>query len=363
MNGAGDIAALAIPFAAGAAAGAFTAGLAAGTESLWILPSVLLPALLLLTPLLVSGRGRMPAYALAFFLLGAFCTLSRALVPGASAPLAFAAKACDVLKRAIDGIPFRDARSSSLVRALLTGDRSGLDRGTVEAFRNSGAAHILALSGLHLGLIYLLVRRILGLLGASPAARRIRCTLTIGATAFYTLMTGAGPSTVRAFLYICINEFLSLSPGRRKDPARILLAALTIQLVLQPTAISGTGFQLSYLAMLGIAILMPRMQAWYPAARTSLERADPMRRIWNAAALTISCQVFTAPLVLLRFHTFPKHFLLTNLLALPLGSAIMLFSVLLLILGAAGIRPDLLVRADEGLIRSLLFVLETISSL
>ena len=153
MNGAGDIAALAIPFAAGAAAGAFTAGLAAGTESQWILPSVLLPALLLLTPLLVSRRGRIPAYALAFFLLGAFSTLSRALVPGTSAPLAFAAKACDVLKRAIDGIPFRDARSSSLVRALLTGDRSGLDRGTVEAFRNSGAAHILALSGLHLGLI------------------------------------------------------------------------------------------------------------------------------------------------------------------------------------------------------------------
>ena len=363
MNGAGDIAALAIPFAAGTAAGAFTSGLVAGTDALWILPSVLLPALLLLAPLLVSGRGRIPAYALAFFLLGAFCTLSRALFPDTSAAPAIAVKACEALKRAIDGIPFREARSTALVRALLTGDRSGLDHGTVAAFRNSGAAHLLALSGLHLGLIYLLVRRILALTGASPAVRRIRCIRTIGATAFYTLMTGAGPSTVRAFLYICINEFLSLSPGRRKDPARILLAALTIQLVFQPAVISSVGFQLSYLAMLGIATLMPRMQAWYPAARTPLERADPMRRIWNAAALTISCQAFTAPLAWLRFHSFPKHFLLTNLLALPLGSGVMLLSILLLILDAAGVRPILLVQADEGLIRSLLFVLETISSL
>lgn len=363
MNGAGDIAALAIPFAAGAAAGAFTTGLIAGTEALWILPSVLLPALLLLTPLLTSGRGRIPAYLLAFFLLGAFCTLSRALMPEPAAPPVFATRACAALKRAIDGIPFREARSPALVKALLTGDRSGLDRDTVAAFRSSGAAHILALSGLHLGLIYLMVRRILGLAGQSPAARRIRCVLTVCATAFYTLMTGAGPSTVRAFLYICINEFLSFSPGRRKDPARILLAALTIQLVLRPTVISGIGFQLSYLAMLGITILMPRMQAWYPAARTPLERADPMRRIWNAAALTISCQAFTSPLVWLRFHTFPKHFLLTNLLALPLGSGVMLLSILLLILGAAGICPTLLLQADEGLIRSLLFVLETISSL
>ena len=363
MKGAGDIAALAIPFAAGAAAGAFVSGLAAGTPVLWVLPSVLLPALLLTIPILLSERGRVVVYILTFFLLGAFCTLSRALIPEASAPPAFAARACAALKRAIDGIPFREARSAALIRALLTGDRSGLDRETLAAFRSSGAAHILALSGLHLGIIYLMVRRILGLAGQSPAARRIRCALTVCATAFYTLMTGAGPSTVRAFLYICINECLSLSPGRRKDPARILLAALTIQLILRPSVISEVGFQLSYLAMLGIAVLMPRMQAWYPAPQTRLERADPMRRIWNAAALTISCQAFTAPLVWLRFHTFPRHFLLTNLLALPLGSGVMLLSVTLLILGAAGICPTLLVQADEGLIRSLLFVLETISSL
>ena len=359
MNGAGDIAALAIPFAAGAAAGALTAGLAAGTESLWILPSVLLPALLLLTPLLVSGRGRMPVYALAFFLLGAFCTLSRALVPGTSAPLAFATKAGDVLKRAIDGIPFRDARSSSLVRALLTGDRSGLDRGTVEAFRNSGAAHILALSGLHLGLIYLLIRRILGLVGASPAARRIRCTLTIGAAAFYTLMTGAGPSTVRAFLYICINEFLSLSPGRRKDPAHILLAALTIQLVLQPTAISGTGFQLSYLAMAGIFLLYPRIEKWYLES----SRFDPFRRIWQAAALSISCQVFTGPLAWYRFHTFPTYFLLTNLLAMPLTTLLMGTAVATIALQGVGCCPGILIQATDRLATGLVWILQVISSM
>ena len=88
-----------------------------------------------------------------------------------------------------------------------------------------------------------------------------------------------------------------------------------------------------------------------------------MRKVWNAAALTISCQVFTAPLAWIRFHTFPKYFLLTNLLSLPLSGAVMLTSVLTLALTATGACPYWLVRADDVLIEVLVFVLKTISSL
>jgi competence protein ComEC len=304
-----------------------------------------------------------PVFATLFFLLGFFCQCSCTLLPPTPEGWPPASRACAALKRTIAGIPFPHPRSSGIVQALMTGDRSGLSRETTAAFRSSGASHLLALSGLHLGLIYLMVRRMTAMLGNTPAARKSRCVLILAATAFYTLMTGAGPSVVRAFLYICISEGAALSPGRRKEPARILLAALTVQLAIKPSVIGSIGFQLSYLAMLGITVLFPRLQAWYPAPLTRLEKADPMRKIWSAAALTLSCQVFTAPLAWLRFHTFPKYFLLTNLLSLPLSGAVMTVSAATVALSAWGLCPAPLVRLDDALIECLMFVLETVSSL
>ncbi len=362
MDEAGDMAALAIPFAAGSAAGTFAARLPGPVS--WVLPGALLGAVAALLPLLRSVRRPAPGYGLLFFLMGAFCQCSCALLPVLPpCPPALPERACAALKRLIASVPWPHPRSAALVQALMTGDRSGLDRETMAAFRSSGASHILALSGLHLGLIYLIIRRLFSLFGNTPAARKGRCIATLAACGFYTLMTGAGPSVVRAFLYVCVSEVATVATDRRKDPARILLAALTIQLALRPGVISGVGFQLSYLAMLGITLLLPRLQAWYPAPRTRLEKADPMRKVWNAAAMTLSCQVFTAPLAWLRFHTFPKYFLLTNLLSLPLSGAVMTVSAATLALSAAGLCPHFLVQAGDALIQALLFVLETISSM
>lgn len=364
MEGAGEIAALAIPFAAGAAAGCGLVSATAGTALAGWMPAALGAGIVALLPAALSGRRPLPCFGALFFLLGCFCQCSCALLPPVPVPLPSpAGSACTALKRLIASVPYPHPRTAGIIQALLTGDRSGLSRETTAAFRASGAAHLLALSGLHLGLIYLIVRRLFSLFGNTPAARRGRCAATLATTAFYTLMTGAGPSTVRAFLYICISEWSALSAGRRKDPARILLIALTLQLALNPAVIAGVGFQLSYLAMLGIAVLLPRLQAWYPAPRSRLGRIDPMRRIWNAAALTLSCQAFTAPLAWLRFHTFPKYFLLTNLLALPLSSAVMAVSVATLTLSALGACPPVLVRINDALIQVLLNALEIISTM
>ena len=362
MEGAGDLAALAIPFAAGAAAGFLLPASAGLFLSGWMPLLLFVPMAFLLAGSL-SGRWTVPVFAVLFFLLGFFCQCSCALFPPAPGGWIPAQRTCAALKRTIAGIPFPHPRSSGIVQALMTGDRSGLSRETTAAFRSSGASHILALSGLHLGLIYLMIRKLTFILGNTPAARKGRCALILAATGFYTLMTGAGPSVVRAFLYICISEGAALCPGRKKEPARILLTALTVQLALRPSVIGSVGFQLSYLAMLGITVLFPRLQAWYPEPRTRLDRADPMRKIWSAAALTISCQAFTAPLAWVRFHTFPKYFLLTNLLSLPLSGAVMTVSAATVALSAGGLCPAALVRLDDALIESLMFVLETVSSL
>lgn len=349
MDEARDLGLVSIPFAVGAAAGLHMPW-QAGVPAL-----CLTGACIFLTSKRRSDDYIIP---LLFLFLGIFCGISgRETSLHASGP---AGNAAERLRSLIDSIPFAYERSGPLVKALLTGDRSGLDSGTISVFRASGASHILALSGLHLGLIHLMIKRCAAILGNSRAACIIRASLTTACAGFYTLMTGASPSTVRAFLFIAAGEWAGVSPGRRGSPKRSLLLALTIQSALSPASLESVSFQMSYLAMCGIVFILPGLQKWYPDGG---KRAGLMRRIWNAAALSISCQIFTAPLAWMRFHTFPKYFLLTNILALPLSSAAMAVSALTIALHAIGLCPEALVHADDMLIQALVYVLETISGM
>ena len=225
-------------------------------------------------------------------------------------------------------------------------------------FRESGGAHLLALSGLHIGILYLLLTRLLWPLGNSPRARRVRYALIVLAAGLFTLMTGASPSIVRAFLFIFLNETARIA-CRPRDPLRILSTALLIQRVLTPSAITSTGFQLSYLAMAGIFLLFPILEGWYPKG----PRIDPVRKIWEAAALSISCQAFTGPLAWFRFHTFPTYFLLTNLVALPTTTLLMGSAVTTLVLRGIHCCPGFLLRATDWLCQALIWILQVISSM
>ena len=356
MKDVSDMAALCLPFTAGAAAGAALAGAAVGFAA----GAVLAAAAGLLAFVSVRRRSGLLPYCALFFLLGFFCYLSAVLRPAAGpGPVGrYAASALAGLRRLIASIGFAHDSTGSLIAALLTGDRSGLTAEQTAAFRGSGASHILALSGLHLGVIYLIVSKILSVFGNSIPARRIRSILTILLAGAFTLATGAGPSIVRAFLFILIHETCAMLPERRTSPLRTLMMALTIQVALKPQVITTLGFQLSYLAMTGITVLYPRLAAWYPDGFSLAAR-----RIWQGAALAVSCQIFTAPLVWIRFHSFPKYFILTNLLALPMTSALMAASIATLALQAFGACPPFLVYAVDLLASSLLFTLGVISSL
>ena len=312
------------------------------------------------------------------------------------------------LQGLIDGCGLRGEESAALLKALLTGQRKGLARATVGAFRSSGAAHILALSGLHLGVVYGVLTRILAVLGRSRPAMLIRSLTAVAACGFYCMMCGAGPSLVRAFLFICINEFARHSPGRHRDPIRVLCAALMIQLVVSPGVIASLGFQLSYLSIAGLFIIFPRLDTWYPTwlfddsradgddsrpdcdcskrddgycrpdddycrpqeseprkrlSGSILGKIDIMRRIWSSVALSISCQLFTAPVVWFYFHTFPQYFLITNLIALPLTEVLIVSAVLTLCLSAFGVDVHILTSIVDFLSDALISALHIISEL
>lgn len=390
-----DIMGISVPFAAGVATGAVLCPFLSG--GLPIITDSILLILICSTTLLVrfdklSGRsgmrlvslsnqprlgrlmrlgrlsGRRIFFAGIFIVTGIFCSLNYHIASGipeygSGIVSTAAAKAVGHLRATIDAIPYPSETTGPLVKALLTGDKSDLTKEITGIFRDSGASHILALSGLHLGVLYLLLTRLTSPLGNSPKARKSRCSLIIVAALFYSIMTGATPSIIRAFLFITINETARLL-GRKREPVRVLLAALTVQLALKPDVISSVGFQLSYMAMAGIFLLYPTLERIYPAPSGSrLSRFNPFRKIWNAAMLSISCQIFTGPIAWHYFHTFPKYFILTNLVALPLTSAIMTLSVATIALSFFGICPEPLVILNDHAMQALVFCLEIISGL
>ena len=318
----------------------FTAGVVTGTVLFpgtgILLPALLLPVLalpcLFRSRLLGAPEPVSAAIILLTFLLAGIFAARCAALPAASTigPIErLADGAAQSLRSVIGSLPFPSVETAPLLSAFLTGDRSGLTPQLTALFRDSGASHLLALSGLHMGILYLVFDALTKPLGHTPEARRLRFVLLTAGTGFFTLMTGAGPSVVRAFLFITIMD---------------------------PAVIGSLGFQLSYLAMAGIFLVYPILERWYPEG----SRYNPLRWLWNTAALSISCQLTTAPLVWMRFHTFPRLFLLTNLLVLPLMSALMITAVLTVGLAAIGLPWQPLITTTDGLCRLLRSILEII---
>ena len=366
MNTESRIVALSLSLAAGAGTGAAMTGLGAPHLHLWALGCCLLMAVLLLLltlPSFPAPTGNLPAGAFLcyplMFLLGILCYFTAIMPPASGGSITRIEEAATGLRAAIDAIPFPHESTAPLLKAFLTGDRSGLPRETVAMFRRSGASHLLALSGLHIGIIYTIFSRALLILGHSPAARVIRFLITVPAALLFTLMTGASPSIVRAFLFITLSELTALL-GRRRQSLRIFSVALTVQLVITPGVITSVGFQLSYSAMLGIFLLFPPMQRWYPAGGP---RFNPVRKLWEMAALSIACQVTAAPVAWLYFRTFPRYFLITNILALPLTTICISLGIASLALSAASLCPNFLLTATDAAASLLLRCLEIIAAM
>ena len=348
---------ISLSFTAGVAIGALASSGAEDWRILYILSGLGCALVAACLAAYLSRRLKSELFLIPlYFLAGTVCFLTREFTPSPPSAAAIALQGygksfCDF----IDSIPFGEEGTAPLLKALLAGSRKGLPRSTSGIFRASGASHLLALSGLHIGIIYVIFKKLSMVAGNAPAVRIIRSIAIVGASLFYVVMTGASPSIIRAFLFITLNETASLL-GRRKSPSGILAGALLIQLAIDPLQIRSVGFQLSYCAIAGIVVLFPKLSAWYPSARF-----DPLKKIWDSAVLSIACQAFTAPLAWYYFHTFPRHFLITNLLAIPLTTVLMGTAILTVALSAAGFCPALLVRATDYLCRTLVETLRIIS--
>lgn len=248
-------------------------------------------------------------------------------------------------------------RIRAVVKALAYGYQDEIPAVIEESFRQSGAIHLLALSGMHLGLLYGLLLKLLALIGNSPTAKRIRSTVIIAALWAFTIFTGCGVSILRAAVMFSLYEAGVLA-GRRRNGLNALSLSAIIITVADPSAPSGISFQLSYAAMTAIFLIFPHLRA---IVKT---RNRISGRIADACAMTIACQATTAPIILLHFGTFAFYSLLANLLCSPIVSiAMLLIPAVLIIQDTANVILSLPGRLLELAIELFIRINATISNL
>ena len=216
-----------------------------------------------------------------------------------------------------------DRNIIGIAEALLIGYKEDLDKDLVQAYSNTGVVHIIAISGLHLGLIYVLLLWIFNRLPFIKRSGFLKVLFILGSLWFFSLLTGAAASVLRsAVMFTCIvigKNFFTQSSMYNS-----LAASAFILLCYDPYFLWDVGFQLSYLAVVGIVWLQ---QVIY---RSMYVKNKWLDKLWSMISVTLAAQLVTFPICIYYFHQFPNLFLLTNLLAVPL-STIILFAEIFLI--------------------------------
>jgi competence protein ComEC len=202
---------------------------------------------------------------------------------------------------------------SALAKALLIGYKVDLDKDLVQAYSNVGVVHLIAISGLHLALIYALLLWITARIPVLKKSKLIRLIVILFCLWFFSLLTGAPASVLRSavmFTFIAAGTTL----GKKASIYNSLALSAFVLLCYDPFILWDVGFQLSYCAVLGIVIAQRYVYSWLYLKNKYLNE------IWKLAAVSLSAQIFTMPVCLYYFHQLPLLFLLSNVIAIPLST-------------------------------------------
>jgi competence protein ComEC len=213
---------------------------------------------------------------------------------------------------------------SSVAEALLIGYRNDLDKDLVQAYSNTGVVHIIAISGLHLGMIYGIFVFLFRKVRSKRAHRFVKPIVILIVLWTFSLVAGGAPSIMRSavmFTLIVLGEVVN----RKGSIYNTLAGAAFVMLVYNPFYLWDVGFQLSFAAVVSIVAFMKPVYNWFYFQNKILDG------IWKLTSVTIAAQVLTAPFIFFYFHQFPLLFMVTNFVAVPLSSFI-LYCELLLVL-------------------------------
>lgn len=227
--------------------------------------------------------------------------------------------------------------------ALILGYEDDLSNVVISSFAATGALHVLSVSGLHVGIVFLVINFFLQYLGESKPARITRFVMSLAGLWLYALITGLSPSVWRA---AAMFSLITMGKFYKKDISTINIVGCSafILLCINPYMITEVGFQLSYLAVIGIVILHPKFYELLTIKNKILDQ------VWTISCVSVAAQLITFPLGLLYFHQFPNYFLFSNLLIIPLSTIILYGGILLLAVAKIPIAGALVAKVLYGLL-------------
>lgn len=246
-------------------------------------------------------------------------------------------------------------KEAGIAKALVLGDKSSLDKSVKEDFTAAGAMHVLAVSGLHVGILLFCLQFFFQKI---PFLRKKQLYYLVALVVLwiYALLTGFSPSVVRATTMFTFLVFGKLR-GEGMFSLEVLLSTAFLMLLLSPSYLLDIGFQLSFSAMFSIALFFEGITGVFQFGNKIV------RKIWEGTALCFAAQIGTLPLCLYYFHQFPNYFLLTNIMLLVMAFAAMFSGLLYLLTFFIPVLNDLTVEVLKVTFETLSFSIEKIAGL
>lgn len=212
----------------------------------------------------------------------------------------------------------------AIVSALSLGDKSHLSKETKEAYSATGANHILAVSGLHVGIVYMVFLFLLSRLMPCQSLKNLRITFVLLLLWGYAFIAGLSPSVVRASIMlslVAIGEILN----RKATTLNTVFASAFLMLMYQPHYLIDVGFQLSFSAVLAILLFQEKIY------KTIIFKGYLPDKIWSLISVSLAAQLGTLPIVLYHFHRFSNLFGISGLIVIPAATLLIYGSALLAI--------------------------------
>ncbi len=207
-------------------------------------------------------------------------------------------------------------REAGVAEALLIGYRNDLDKDLVQAYSNTGVVHIIAISGMHLGIIYMALVWLLKPFKRTRGIKWIKPVIILAVLWIFTLLASGVPSIVRSavmFSFIVLGETID----KKSSIYNTLAASAFVMLFYNPYYLWDAGFQLSYAAVISIIAFAKPVYNWFYIQNKIIDF------FWKLTSVTIAAQILTLPIILYTFHQFPNLFLITNCITVPLSTVIL----------------------------------------
>lgn len=220
----------------------------------------------------------------------------------------------------------------AVATTLVLGYRTDLSAELLDIYSRTGTIHVLSVSGMHVALVYLILNRLLWLLNGKMSYRIIKTVIILLSIWFYAMLTGFSPSVLRSSIMISALITAKLFVKNTNSYNIIAFAAFSM-LLYNPYLIWDIGFQLSFMAVLGLIYLQPKIEQCWPL------NSPWLAKLWSLIAMSLAAQLATYPFSVYYFHQFPVYFLISNLFITIPSALIMYIGIIILIFRINGLGP------------------------